>query len=52
VKESNQGQYDRTYWLAQAMDELSAAQAQGDRARRGIVGAAIIGDGTYGLGGY
>lgn len=52
VKEANQGQYDRTYWLAQAMDELSAAQAQGDRARRGIVGAAIIGDGTYGLGGY
>lgn len=37
AKESNQGQYDRTYWLQQATDELNEAQAQSDTARRAQV---------------
>lgn len=37
VKESNQGQYDRTYWAQQAADELMQAQEQSDNARRGAV---------------
>lgn len=38
TKESNQGQYDRTYWEQQSADELNAAQMQSDRARRAISG--------------
>lgn len=34
VKESNQGQFDRTYWAQQAQAELDAAQAQSDMARK------------------
>ena len=42
TKESNQGQYDRTYWAQQAAAELMEAQAQSDRARRAIVGSPEI----------
>lgn len=42
TKESNQGQFDRTYWEQQALDELNAAQAQSDRARRAIRGGVTI----------
>ena len=41
TKESNQGQYDRTYWTEQAMAEIAEAQAQSDRARRAIKAGAI-----------
>jgi len=39
TKESNQGQYDRTYWESEATRELMEAQAQSDRARRASVNA-------------
>jgi len=42
AKESNQGQYDRTYWAQQSEDELMQAQAQSDRARRAITGSPAI----------
>lgn len=42
TKEANQGQFDRTYWEQQAADELNAAQAQSDRARRAINGGVTI----------
>jgi hypothetical protein len=42
TKESNQGQYDRTYWEQQSADELNAAQAQSDRARRAIRGGVTV----------
>jgi len=42
TKESNQGQYDRTYWASQAASELMEAQAQSDRARRAITGSPAI----------
>lgn len=41
VKEAGQGQFDRTYWLQQATDELNEAQAQSDRARRAIRGGMV-----------
>jgi len=34
AKESNQGQYDRTYWEQQANDEIAMVQMQSDQARR------------------
>lgn len=37
TKESNQGQYDRTYWEQQFASELMLCQAQSDRARRGSI---------------
>ena len=42
TKESNQGQYDRTYWAQQSEAELMQAQAQSDRARRAITGSPAI----------
>lgn len=42
TKESNQGQYDRTYWEQQSVDELNATQAQSDRARRAIRGGVTV----------
>jgi len=39
AKESNQGQYDRTYWTQQAQDELQQVQEQSDQARRAQVSA-------------
>lgn len=41
TKESNQGQYDRTYWLQQSESELLEVQAQSDRARRAIRGGMV-----------
>ena len=35
IKETQQGPYDRTYWMQQANDELLQAQEQSDNARRG-----------------
>ncbi len=37
AKESNQGQYDRTYWEQQANDEIQQVQMQSDQARRAQV---------------
>lgn len=42
TKEANQGQYDRTYWMQQALLELQEAQTQSDRARRAISGSPVI----------
>jgi len=50
TKESNQGQYDRTYWAQQSEAELMQAQAQSDRARRAIVGSPTIDSDYSGLG--
>lgn len=53
AKESNQGQYDRTYWLQQAEDEIQNVQAQSDRARRAAVVAPVYSGGGYdNIGGY
>jgi hypothetical protein len=48
AKESNQGQYDRTYWEQQAEDELQNVQAQSDRARRAQVQGPRFEGGGYG----
>ena len=45
LKESGQGTFDRTYWAQQTAAELANAQAESDRARRGVV------DFGYGIGG-
>lgn len=46
TKEIGQGQFDRTYWEQQASAELSAVQAESDRARRGTTGGWIDGSGS------
>jgi hypothetical protein len=48
TKESNQGQYDRTYWETEALKELMEAQAQSDRARRASVNVPTYPGGTPG----
>lgn len=42
MKDSGQGNFDRTYWDTLAQDEIDKAQAESDRARRGTVAGAII----------
>lgn len=47
MKDSGQGQFDRTYWDQLAQDEIDKAQAESDRARRGTVaGPILIGGGV------
>lgn len=41
-KDSGQGNFDRTYWDVLAQDEIDKAQAESDRARRGVVAGAIL----------
>lgn len=36
MKDSGQGNFDRTYWDGLAQDEIEKAQAESDRAKRGI----------------
>lgn len=46
-KDSGQGQFDRTYWDTLAQDEIEKAQAESDRARRGVIaGPILIGGGV------
>lgn len=46
MKDSGQGQFDRTYYDQLAQEEVEKAQVESDRARRGTVaGAVIIGGG-------
>lgn len=48
MKDSGQGNYDRTYWDTLAQDEIDKAQAESDRAKRGTVaGMILIGGGGY-----
>jgi len=42
MKDSGQGQFDRTYWDQLAMDEIEKAQAESDRAHRGTTGGAVL----------
>lgn len=47
MKDSGQGQFDRTYWDTLAQDEIDKAQAESDRARRGVIaGPILIGGGV------
>jgi hypothetical protein len=47
MKDSGQGQIDRTYWDTLAQDEIEKAQMESDRARRGTVaGPVLIGGGV------
>lgn len=49
AKDSGVGNYDRTYWVQQAEDELEKVQAESDRARRATqAGAVFIGGGSGG----
>jgi len=48
AKESNQGQYDRTYWEQQANDELMNVQEQSDQARRAQVSVPRYPGGQFG----
>jgi hypothetical protein len=54
AKESNQGQYDRTYWEQQAEAEIQNVQAQSDMARRAQVSVPRYPGGSVGgyVGGY
>ncbi len=46
VKDSGQGNFDRTYWETLAQDEIDKAQAESDRAKRATVaGMMLIGGG-------
>jgi hypothetical protein len=46
LKDSGQGNYDRTYWDQVALDEIDKAQAESDRAKRATVaGMVLIGGG-------
>lgn len=46
MKDSGQGQFDRTYWDTLAQDEIEKAQTESDRARRGtMAGAMLVGGG-------
>lgn len=46
MKDSGQGNFDRTYWDALAQDEIDKAQAESDRAKRGTVaGMMLVGGG-------
>lgn len=48
MKDSGQGNYDRTYWDTLAQDEIEKAQTESDRARRGTVaGMELIGGAGY-----
>lgn len=50
MKDSGQGQFDRTYWDTLAQEEIEKAQAESDRARRGTVaGPILIGGGISGF---
>lgn len=42
MKDSGQGQFDRTYWDTLAQDEIEKAQTESDRARRGTVAGPIL----------
>lgn len=42
MKDSGQGQFDRTYWDTLAQDEIEKAQIESDRARRGTVAGPIL----------
>lgn len=42
MKDSGQGQFDRTYWDTLAQDEIEKAQMESDRARRGTVAGPIL----------
>lgn len=42
TKDSGQGQFDRTYWDQLAQDEIDKAQAESDRARRGVIAGPIL----------
>lgn len=42
MKDSGQGQFDRTYWDTLAQDEVEKAQAESDRARRGVLAGPIL----------
>lgn len=47
MKDSGQGNFDRTYWDQLAQDEVEKAQAESDRAKRAVVaGAVLIGGGV------
>jgi hypothetical protein len=47
MKDSGQGQFDRTYWDTLAQDEIEKAQEESDRARRGVIaGPIFVGGGT------
>lgn len=47
MKDSGQGNFDRTYWDVLAQDEIDKAQAESDRAKRGtIAGMILIGGGS------
>lgn len=49
MKDSGQGNYDRTYWDTLAQDALDAAQAESDRSKRAVqAGAIIMGGGIPG----
>lgn len=57
TKESNQGQYDRTYWMQIAQEALDKAQSDSDRAKRATSTSAVFigGSGSTGFpiyGGY
>ena len=54
MKDSGQGNYDRTYWDTAAQDEIDKAQAESDRARRGTTAGMVLigGGGGNFLGGY
>lgn len=50
AKDSGIGQFDRSYWVAQAQEELYGAQTESDRARRGTEFAGVeIGGGADGF---
>lgn len=42
MKDSGQGNYDRTYWDQLAMDDIDKAQAESDRAKRATVGGMML----------
>lgn len=49
MKDSGQGNFDRTYWDQLTQDEIDKAQAESDRAKRGTVaGMILIGGANYG----
>jgi hypothetical protein len=54
AKDNGQGQFDRTYWDQLCLDEIYTAQAESDRARRGVENAAVLvgGGGSNGFPAY
>ena len=49
LKESGQGQFDRTYWLQVYTDQLTRAQAASDRAHRATIGNPVMIGGPAGF---